>query len=315
MNQSIASLRAAYHDKQLAKRDYIDAMYAHHAGLFAYQRQLVGPGIREISMSADGVWMRFRHPDIRMGCVEGDARMAPLEAFNFGGFEPEAYELVSTIVSQECAKPGVSFLDIGANAGFYSLGLRSQFPALLILAFEPVPATFTILERNLALNGFTDIKTYKIGFSDRTQSVEFFTYQQHSGASSSVRLLDDVEPTRVTCQLVRLDEFRQSHPLRVGFIKCDVEGGELSVFRGAENLLREDRPVVFAEMLRKWCDRFNYHPNDIIRLMTGVGYHCFAVNPEGLAPCLSVTEKTAATNFLFLDPTRHARYIPTECKG
>ena len=317
MSQSITALRTAFQAGELAKRDYIQEMYAHHAGLFDYQRNLGGPGIRELQVSADGVWMRFRYPDIRMWCVEGDARMAPLEAFNFGGFEPEAFETVAAIVGQEFAENGTTLLDIGANAGFYTLGLHSRFPTLPILAFEPVPATFSVLTRNLALNGFTDIQTFQLGFSDRTQELEFFTYPQHSGASSSVRLLDDVETTRVTCQLLRVDEFRRSHsrPFRTGFIKCDVEGAELSVLRGAEQLLREDRPVVFAEMLRKWCARFDYHPNDIIRFMLGLGYGCFSVGQGGLASCPAVTEATVETNFLFLDATRHARYIPARSRG
>ena len=100
--------------------------------------------------------------------------------------------------------------------------------------------------------------------------------------------------------------------MRVGFIKCDVEGAELSVFRGAEQLLREDRPIVFAEMLRKWCARFHYHPNDIIAFMAQLGYRCFAVGAHSFTPCAAVTECTEETNFLFLDATRHARYIPIE---
>jgi hypothetical protein len=45
---------------------------------------------------------------------------------------------------------------------------------------------------------------------------------------------------------VALDEFRLPHPVR--FIKMDVEGAEPQVLRGAERILKEDRPVILSEL-------------------------------------------------------------------
>lgn len=86
----------------------------------------------------------------------------------------------------------------------------------------------------------------------------------------------------------------------VDLVKCDVEGAELHVFEGGVSTFAKDRPVIFTEMLRKWCSKFHYHPNAIISLLKGIGYQCYAINASGLVECPEVTDQTAETNFLFL---------------
>ena len=44
-----------------------------------------------------------------------------------------------------------------------------------------------------------------------------------------------------------LDEYTSSHAAP-DFLKCDVEGAEVEVFRGARQLLKEKRPGIICEM-------------------------------------------------------------------
>jgi FkbM family methyltransferase len=50
--------------------------------------------------------------------------------------------------------------------------------------------------------------------------------------------------------IVSLDQFTLFHP-SLDFLKCDVDGGETAAFHGAEQLLREKRPVLLVEMHRQ----------------------------------------------------------------
>jgi hypothetical protein len=67
-----------------------------------------------------------------------------------------------------------------------------------------------------------------------------------------------------------LDGFLSERQHRVSFIKCDVEGAELEVFRGAEGILRNDRPALLFE-----CE-CRHHANGridgVFEFLAGMGY-------------------------------------------
>ena len=58
---------------------------------------------------------------------------------------------------------------------------------------------------------------------------------------------DDVAQDTIHVQAVSLDEYAATSGAP-DFLKCDVEGAEVEVFRGAQNLLREKKPDVLCEM-------------------------------------------------------------------
>ena len=95
----------------------------------------------------------------------------------------------------------------------------------------------------------------------------------------------------------------------IDFLKCDVEGGELLVFKGAAKVISRDVPIIFSEMLRKWTAKFNYHPNDIIDFLSAFGYHCFVLSEGKIRRFTVVDEGTKETNYLFLHPQKHAEKI------
>jgi hypothetical protein len=101
----------------------------------------------------------------------------------------------------------------------------------------------------------------------------------------------------------------RENKLQVDFIKCDVEGAELFVFQGAIETLRDQKPVIFTEMLRKWAAKFNYHPNQIISLFTELGYQCYFSQENLLRKFSLMNDETEQTNFFFIHPERHKSLI------
>ena len=92
-------------------------------------------------------------------------------------------------------------------------------------------------------------------------------------------------------------------------IKCDVEGSELFVFQGGIEILERDKPFIFTEMLRKWAAIFEYHPDDIINLLSSVGYRCFAYVDEKLEEFFCIKTETKPTNYFFLHKDKHNEII------
>jgi hypothetical protein len=66
-----------------------------------------------------------------------------------------------------------------------------------------------------------------------------------------------------------------------------------------------NKQLIFTEMLRKWSAKFNSHPNEIIDLLSGIGYRCFATRENHLIEIFSMDESTIETNFFFLHSEKH----------
>lgn len=62
-------------------------------------------------------------------------------------------------------------------------------------------------------------------------------------------------------------------------------------------------------MLRKWSNKFGYHPNDIINLFTKIGYQCYVINDKKLKLFTKVDENTIETNYFFLHKQKHLDII------
>lgn len=301
----LQQIKDSFRAGQMDKAAFIQAMSAEHSHLFAYSEWLGQVNIAELRIRPGGIVAAFRDPGVLMECPAGDIRIAPMEALNFGDYEREEVQFVRRVIDR-LGGAVARFLDIGANAGFYSLALAHYFPGIRGLAFEPVPQTFALLQRNLELNGVTQVQALNLGLSDQGGELLFYTYPSLSAGAAMRRNHDAPDMREVRCAVVRLDDYSQAHETKADFIKCDVEGAELFVFRGGEKLLARDCPAIFAEMLRKWCAKYDYHPNDLIRFFSQLGYGCFVIRGSRLNVCAAVTEQTVETNFFFLHRERHA---------
>ncbi len=307
---SLGDLRRRFESGELTKDAYIDAMHGEHARLFAYAKYLSGTDIAKLELGEDGVIATYRGSGVRLLCDPDDRRITPIETLNFGSYEPEEARLFFALIGQ-----GKTFVDIGANVGWYSLTAARRFPQLAIHAFEPMPKTFSYLTRNIALNAATSVHAYNHGFGEREETTMFYYYPEGSGNASARNLSGGSTVTEIPARLRRLDDVVRQSGLTVDTIKCDVEGAELFVFRGGKETLASQKPVVFTEMLRKWSAAFGYHPNEIIAFFGELGYRCFTARGERLTEFSRMDDTTTETNFFFLHPERHARDIARLTSG
>jgi FkbM family methyltransferase len=271
---------------------------------------LQGTDIERLEIADGRVLATIRGTGIQLLCDPEDKRIAPVEIMNFGNYETPDYTMVRRLVPE-----GGTVLDVGANVGYYTLSLCRQVRDVRIHSFEPIPKTFALLQEHVKINRASNANIHNFGFSDREETKTFYYYPEGSGNASSANLSEGANVRTITCQVKRLDDFVKSSGLHVDFIKCDVEGAEIFVFRGAVATLKKDRPAVFTEMLRKWAAKFNYHPNEIIALMRDLGYGCYCEHQGSLRTFTTMDENTVETNFFFLHPENHAAKIRELVKG
>jgi FkbM family methyltransferase len=307
---TIWSIVKSYKNESLSKANYIQAMYEQcHARLYDYSNYLSNTNIKKIEIEDGSVIMTSRDRGIRIDCESGDFRIAPIEILNFNEYEKSETKMMENLLTD-----GDTFFDIGANLGWYSLNVKAAYPNSNVYSFEPIPKTYRQLVKNVELNPPTPLQggaitLFNFGFSDESGELPFYYYPEGSGNASSVNVTERQDIQTIMCSVRTLDQFCRQINEKLDFIKCDVEGAELLVFKGGIKTIEKDKPIVFSEILRKWSAKFNYNPNEILELFKSMGYKSFTTNGLELLPCDLINDSVIETNFFFLHSEKHQNLI------
>lgn len=301
---SLFEIKAQFESGQIEKRQFIEKMYGLHFTLFDYAEFINNTDISKIEITDSQIIMTFRDSGLKFICIKNDLRLAPIEALNFGSYEKEELEMQLNLIEEND-----NILDIGANLGWYAMHIAKKKPNARVFSFEPIPVLFEGLNKNIEINKLINIETHNFGLSEGRGSFDFYFDPTLSVNASLLNVSDKSQIESIKCYVRELDDYIEEKKFKVGFIKCDVEGAELLVFRGGIKLIERDTPIVFTEMLRKYASKFGYHPNDIISFYHQRGYLCFISKNKKLLRFDSVDENTTETNYFFLHRDKHAEQI------
>jgi FkbM family methyltransferase len=150
---------------------------------------------------------------------------------------------------QEHLRPGMNFYDIGANIGFFSLlAARLVGEEGHVTAFEADPEIAARLREHIARNNLPQVAVEeKAVWSEHGTVIFARTDPSVSPDRGLGHVVSAAGSDTIQVAAVTLDDYTSTSPAP-DFLKCDVEGAELEVFRGARNLLREKRPGIVCEM-------------------------------------------------------------------
>lgn len=272
--------------------------------------------IDKIEFSTEGSYMTLNkeHFGIKMSFNADDYEDVPYAVMAGKDFEKEEMKIVKKVLSY-LPENAVCF-DVGANIGWYTLHIKKEHPKMEVYSFEPSPITYERLCNNMLLNGLSKEKCINAGFFKEEGEMEFYYDPNGSGASSLVNLRERENVRKIVVSMTEMDKWRDINQVDgPEFIKCDVEGAELFVYQGGLETIKQYKPIIFSEMLRKWSAKFGYHPNDIIQLLSNVGYKCFVIGENDTLKSFGlVDEETIETNYFFLHSEKHANMIQKLCK-
>ncbi|MFA6533103.1 MAG: FkbM family methyltransferase [Patescibacteria group bacterium] len=293
-----------YNSKLITKEEYIDLAFKYHNTLYDYADYLPLTDIESIYISKKEVRMTTKKEKLILTYPRDDKRIAPFEVLNFKNFEGDFFNFYLQII-----KKAKVIFDIGANIGWHDLCAAKLNKKLEVHSFEPVKESFEYLLKNIKINNLKNIIPNNFGLSNKKTAAIFYV-NPHLSASASERMITDQNVKKVKVVLKKLDDYCLNKKIkRIDLIKCDVEGAELFVLQGGMDTLKKLKPILLIEMLRKWSVKYNYHPNDIIKLMKSFDYLCFTIYSGKIKQILKVTETTTATNFIFFHKIEHNKYI------
>ena len=214
-----------------------------------------------------------------------------------GGFENLERSFVERFI-----RPGMTVLDIGAHHGFYTLLASRRVGAQgKVLAVEASPREREKLGVHLRLNRCKNVQVESRALGDEEGDAQLYLVEARESGCNSLRKPETSGPSEaVPVHIGRLDDVLRDHQIeRVDFIKLDVEGAELSVLKGAPQLLtNRPRPAILAEVYDIRTKPWGYAAREIIRYLVKAGYHWFRPLSDGGLERIDAECEEYAGNFV-----------------
>lgn len=167
----------------------------------------------------------------------------------------------------ELIKPGMIILDIGANIGETALEFgRRTGKSGHVYAFEPFPSTFQHLQKHLQWNKQENVTAVQLGIADHPGTLKLENNPNNTAGNR-------VSTTGSDVQVTTLDAYVSEKQCgKIDFIKIDVEGFELHVLRGAQEVLRRDKPILFVEAVDEFLQLQNSSTHALVKFLEECNY-------------------------------------------
>jgi FkbM family methyltransferase len=196
-----------------------------------------------------------------------------------------SWELGESAFVLENVSSGDIVIDLGANIGYYtSIFGKLVGPTGVVYAFEPNDDNFHLLNRNIRLNNLGNVRAMKAIVGENPGVEMLFEHDEsNAGAHMAVGVGGDSFNKRTIHPRIKLDDLMPVGIDRVDFIKIDTQGSEPLIFRGGQNLIKDNarRLKMVVEYTPSWIrDFYNMHPSDFYRQIQSIGFDGFFIDPR-----------------------------------
>ena len=208
--------------------------------------------------------------------------------YYFGVWEPHLTRWI-----ERRLRPGDTFIDVGANIGYFSL-LASKLvgDSGAVVAIEASPKTFGLLQANLARNLAQNVRSVNVAASDRKGRVRLFRGPDDNIGLTTVfgdpSFPFESEVDTAPLSILLTPEEVQNARL----IKIDVEGAEWSVVAGMGPLLcsgRHDLEII-VEVTPELLAQQGKRAEDLVRVFRDSGFQAYRLendySPQSYLPPL-----------------------------
>jgi FkbM family methyltransferase len=190
-------------------------------------------------------------------------------------YEPELGYL------KQILSPGMTFVDAGACYGIYTLTASKLVgEAGRVIAFEPAPRAFRVLQKNIRLNSLANVLAYPMALAAHSGKA-LLHYHPNVGCDSLGRddsftqMAEEIETESLDNVLEKISVHQ------VDVIKMDVQGAEELILRGARKILNASHPVIIFEVYPPCAAPLGLSPYGAWEFLHDLGYEFFVVGPRG----------------------------------
>lgn len=197
-------------------------------------------------------------------------------AYLMGQYEEETISLLTSLWA------GGSFLDVGANVGLISVPFASRIAKTtrittkLVYAFEALSTNYKALCTNIELNNLGHlIVPINMGLGAEDKEVQIHVEGDNFQRTGTANILPDAfEGVRTTIEIRSIDTLMSKSllPANISLIKIDTDGYDYEVLKGARELLRNNRPIVYAELAEHCLNWHGYGIAEVAGFLDDLDY-------------------------------------------
>ncbi len=183
---------------------------------------------------------------------------------------------------------GKDAINVGANVGLITNFLAGCInPDRKVLAIEPAPTTFKLLERNVNENGIqARVILFNGVAADKESNFTINVIEGNEEYSSMGSLVHpSIKNRNYSCVEVRgdtIDNMVNMYDINPGIIVIDVEGAEYSVLKGSISSLKMYRPIIISEIDDNLLATQKSNSKMIFKLLEELNYKVFNTNHRNL---------------------------------
>jgi len=160
--------------------------------------------------------------------------------------------------------------DCGSNIGMSVIFFKMLYPSARIVAFEPDPATFSILNKNIKQNALREVEAHQIALGGETGTVDFFRDDDDASSSLVMSTLRERHAGKtIQVAMKQLSSFINSE---VDLLKIDVEGAEESILK---DLVTSNKIKLIKRIHLEYHHHINPEDNNLsetLRLLENCGF-------------------------------------------
>lgn len=168
-------------------------------------------------------------------------------------------------------------IDLGSEVGLSVCYFKSIYPNARIEAFEPDPASYKLLTKNIKDNAMKKITTCNVALANKVGSIPFYIDSSVDG-SLTMSLFAKRQQKRIIVKVNRLSRYIRQ---KVDLLKMDIEGAEFDVL---SDLSHSKKISLIDNMIIEYHHHIDVNKNDLSRLLAlleknGFGYQLEAKYP------------------------------------
>ena len=204
------------------------------------------------------------------------------------------YEKAETRFFETACRDGMTFLDVGANLGYYTaLAARAVGPNGRVLAVEPDPDSFGYLEQTIAANAVGNVQAFPVAASDSPATLPLYISTDNRGDNRLYASGEDRPQVEVAAR--PLDALLRENKIdTVDLIKIDVQGYEPKVIAGLrETITASPNLTLLTEFWPQGIAEAGGDANEFLQTLRELGLTLHELQPDG-----SLAELTDDTDLI-----------------
>lgn len=198
-------------------------------------------------------------------------------------------------------------VDVGAAYGRYTYPMSQLIGnSGHIYSFEPGKYSLKVLSAIIRFHKLKNVTVIRKAVSDKVGSINLISPIKNTGkvgpSLSYISESSKAEGLAEKVEMTTLDSYcLENNISKVDFIKCDTEGAEMLVFKGAQQIIAKNKPTILAEIDENGLSKYNYSCDQVYTFFANLGYNVFILKENSFK---KVDNISYSSNYFFIHSSK-----------